>query len=225
MKTSGATFDISTLRSNPLMSSFPSGSTSEPRLAELLAALAVYGVGVAISRRNGPSMRRRDSDRAVRDILVQQSGHRIDAGTWVIVRDMAGKPTVLSPEPNRGISISYAPNWLAVAVAAHRHIGVDLEPDRAIPQNEWPIHLMAPAEMAFLRRKASHFLTVWTLKEALSKEAGTGLIAGAAAFDTSRLAAAPPFALSRRGHGGLACHCRVRLEGELHHLAICFGPR
>lgn len=159
---------------------------------------------------------RPDADRAAKDLLTRRS----EVGGWAIARDAAGAPSV----PGWGVSISYAPGWVAVAVAAHRSIGIDIEADRLIPQSDWPEHLMTAAEIGLLQRSPARFLTLWTLKEALSKEAGTGLMVDGAMFDTAPFAVAPPFVLSQRSHGGFACHCRVRLKDELHHLAIALGP-
>lgn len=170
-------------------------------------------MGFVIVRRG---VGRPEADRAAKDLLARRS----EVGGWVIARDAAGAPRV----PGWGVSISYAPDWVAVAVAAHRAIGIDIEADRPIPRSDWPQHLMTSAEIDLLRHRPARFLTLWTLKEALSKEAGTGLMVDGAMFDTAPFAAAAPFALSQRGHGGFACHCRVRLKDQLHHLAIALGP-
>lgn len=196
------------------MSSSRSDSTFSQQLELLIAALDRLDTAFAIVPRG--TDRRSDADWAAKVLLTRRSAK----GGWVIARDLSGAPNV----PGWGISISYARDWLAVAVSAHRAVGIDIEADRLIPCSDWPTHLMTRAEIALLRREPALFLTVWTLKEALSKEAGTGLMVDGAMFDTAPFAAAPPFALSQRRHGGLACHWRLRLKDQLHHLAISLGP-
>lgn len=175
-------------------------------------ALAAFGIWVAFGTGGRPA-----ADHAICTHLSVQPG------TWSIARGASGAPVITGPQPGFHASISYAPPCFVVAVARGRPVGVDIEADHFVPKTDWPLHLMSGAEAALLDGGRVHFLTVWTLKEALAKEAGTGLTARRI-FDTARHAAAPARAPSLRGDGGFAYHGRLRLGGVSHHFALCAGP-
>jgi len=98
-----------------------------------------------------------------------------------IARDERGKPYLAVPERNApAVNLSHGGYYLALAVAPHGRIGVDVEPCRPLR----PALLAAcchPRERAWIEREeAPHarcmrFARLWTLKESLMKATGAGL--------------------------------------------------
>ncbi len=89
-----------------------------------------------------------------------------------------GRP-VLAGHPQTGISISHDGDALAVAVARHRQVGVDVQrPPSTVPEallrrclHDHTERVTALSE----RQRAAELAWVWTVQEACVKAAGTGL--------------------------------------------------
>ncbi len=101
-------------------------------------------------------------------------------GDWRIYPDAKGKPQTLSPTGKTGphISLSHTRGLVACAVSETGPIGVDVE-------YWWMRDFMALANYAFgprecaevARNGISAFYRIWTLREAISKAKGIGLMA------------------------------------------------
>ncbi|MFM9368746.1 4'-phosphopantetheinyl transferase family protein [Streptomyces sp. Da 82-17] len=95
-----------------------------------------------------------------------------------VTADADGRP-VLDGHPDTGISISHDGEAVAVAVAPHRTVGVDVQ----LPQDRAPESLLrrclgghADAVLHLPeRQRAAELAWVWTAQEACVKAAGTGL--------------------------------------------------
>ncbi|GGS27737.1 hypothetical protein GCM10010269_77920 [Streptomyces humidus] len=95
-----------------------------------------------------------------------------------VLAEEQGRP-VLAGAPGTGISISHDGDAVAVAVARHRQVGVDVQQ----PPDSVPDALLRRClgthtpQVATLpqRTRAAEFAWVWTAQEACVKAAGTGL--------------------------------------------------
>lgn len=105
---------------------------------------------------------------------------------WSFLVDEHGRPGLRSRHPDRCIlqaSVSHSGDWVAVA-AAMRPIGIDIECDsrprdldrlaaEIFPEAQWrPLRELSDAA----RRSA--FYEQWTLREAMGKRGGRGLVPG-----------------------------------------------
>ncbi len=162
--------------------------------------------------------------RVLRQLLSRHSDGLVAPGAWVLRRSASGQPLVMGPEAGFTASLAYTPHLFAAAVARDRQLGVDLEPDCPVPEADLPLHLLSPAEQAIVADAPEAFLVIWTLKEALAKERGEGLLADCRIIDAAPYALAAPFALVPRADGGIACHARFRSGDETYRLALALGP-
>jgi 4'-phosphopantetheinyl transferase len=109
----------------------------------------------------------------------------LPAKDWLFLADANGKPSVepRAGRPEVAFNLSHARGLVAVAVASHGAIGVDVEKidagkaDFAVAEAYF-----APSEVEMLRRTAPAdrpmcFFRLWTLKEAYIKAIGAGLAA------------------------------------------------
>ncbi|MGL4973786.1 MAG: 4'-phosphopantetheinyl transferase family protein [Bosea sp. (in: a-proteobacteria)] len=116
---------------------------------------------------------RRRVGREVAAIQLEVPLHDIEIG-----HDRAGRP-LLQGIGNTTMHISLATRGGIVAVAlALDPVGVDVE--AVEPQGHIPVDLLHPAEQAAVlampaSEQASHFTSLWALKEAWLKALGTGL--------------------------------------------------
>ncbi|WP_374382059.1 4'-phosphopantetheinyl transferase superfamily protein [Dongia sp.] len=103
-----------------------------------------------------------------------------DAGAFSLAKAASGKPIVLqggAPAPYY-VSWSHSGAYLAVAATTAGPIGIDIEigrPDRDIEGiAEWAF---GPREVHRVRQEGpAGFYRIWTLREAMAKANGTGLI-------------------------------------------------
>lgn len=111
-----------------------------------------------------------------------------------------GKPYLTYPESTQWVfSITHTPTWVAIAVGQALAVGVDLEDLPARPGVAHDIrNLLTPAETTWLDAdtqddQASDLRAtqLWTIKEALLKCHGTGLLVPASTI-TARLEGTPP---------------------------------
>lgn len=161
---------------------------------------------------------------AIRELLCQQTQGRIPPECWSLVRSSQGKPEVAGPEPGFHVSIAYAGDISAVAVTKHRPVGIDLEALPYCVDDDLPTHLLSQHETWLVRHVPGIFVTIWTLKEALAKEVGEGLMGDAAAIETASYALAPSGTLKDRPDGGAVFHDCCRLGDNDYALALTLGP-
>lgn len=100
-----------------------------------------------------------------------------------------GKPVLRAPHAGLNVSLSHTRGMAAVAIAAGREVGVDVEsvlrPRNAVNVAE---RYFAPEEAALLRAESDPlvqtelFFAIWTLKEAVLKADGRGLARGLDSF-------------------------------------------
>lgn len=160
----------------------------------------------------------------IRELLSVLVAGGIRPQAWVLERSANGQPRVAGPLPGFHVSLAYAETACVVSVARERAVGVDLELVASTPSDELPRHLFSSRESALLDADPEVFLTLWTLKEALAKEAGQGLIRAPERIETAAYAAAPAGVACRRPDGGVAFHGRFRLGGRCYALAHALGP-
>ncbi|MDD2052495.1 4'-phosphopantetheinyl transferase superfamily protein [Pseudomonas putida] len=98
--------------------------------------------------------------------------------------DAHGKPGLAGIGPH--FNLSHSQGWVALAVSADRHCGIDIESPGTTLITQALIHsTMSPAEQALIARAADPqraFLDCWVSKEALLKARGTGLVADLSAL-------------------------------------------
>lgn len=163
--------------------------------------LATDGVGPADTRRWLETLDQDERARAERfhfavdrrdfiaahALLRAQLTRRLDIPPreWRFARDANGKPGV-DPRlgaPEVAFNLSHTRGLVAVALASHGAIGVDVEEiDGAKADFAFAEAYFAPAEAELLRRtpaasRSTCFFRLWTLKEAYIKAIGAGLAA------------------------------------------------
>lgn len=120
----------------------------------------------------------------LRYALSRHSRQSIAPSEWRFAAAEHGKPYVLFPENETEIqfNLSHTEGAVAVAIAHHGVIGVDIEfRERASKTVEIAERFFSPREVAelsalpTLAAKKQRFYTLWTLKEAYIKAVGKGL--------------------------------------------------
>ena len=117
----------------------------------------------------------------VRHVLTEMTG-ALPAHAWQFSRTPLGRPTIANPGfESLRFSISHTRSLVVCAVAAQGELGVDIESlERQVPI-ELADHYFTSEEAEDVRstpavRRARRFLEYWTLKEALLKARGLGLM-------------------------------------------------
>ena len=121
------------------------------------------------------------SHAALRCVLSQYAP--IHPGDWSFVTGPHGKPRLAGPRgaPLPAVNLSHTHSLVAVAVAAARDVGVDVEcVDRPLSENLVE-RVLAERERRYLEglgppARAAGFFDFWTLKEAYLKARGEGLV-------------------------------------------------
>lgn len=86
--------------------------------------------------------------------------------------DARGKPRLL--EPVLHFNLSHSGGWVAMVLCLNAEVGIDVEQARLSAVNlPWPT-ILHPDELGL--RDTASFLKIWTLKEAVSKCCGEGLM-------------------------------------------------
>lgn len=165
------------------------------------------------------------SRRVLRALLSDGVGGRVTADEWVLTRTPAGRPQVVGPLVGYRVSIAYAGALCVVAAAWGRPVGVDLERLPCRLEGDLPDHLLTLSEIALLRDAPDTFVTIWTLKEALAKERGTGLTEDMSRLDTTPYARAAPGQVQKRPDGGAAFHGHFHHSGQAYALALTLGAQ
>lgn len=190
-------------------------------------------LGVPSAERRGPARRWRSlppeeryraSRLLIRWLLTTLTAGSVRPQAWILARSASGRPRVLGPVSGFHASLAYAETACVVSVARQRTVGVDLEMWSPPPLDDMPRHLFSSREMALLDADPELFLTLWTLKEALAKECGEGLVNDPGRFETATYAAAPAGVACRRADGGTAFHGRFHLGGQCYVLAHTLSP-
>lgn len=127
-----------------------------------------------------------------RRVLRTLLGKRLGVEPWSLPLRIGanGKPE-LSSSATIGFNVSHSGDWIAVALAENRRVGVDIERHRdGIDIDSIAGKHFCAAEAAIIRRSdptsgADYFFRFWTLKEAFLKATGGGIGAGLSDFDVS----------------------------------------
>jgi 4'-phosphopantetheinyl transferase len=115
---------------------------------------------------------------AMRMILGRYLGH--DPTTLVFSTTADGKP-YLEDHPGLAFNLAHSGHLAAVAVAAGRPVGVDIEEHRHLAgRDRLAQRIMTPSELSdYLaldeQSRLPRFFSVWARKEALLKAEGTGI--------------------------------------------------
>lgn len=127
---------------------------------------------------------------ALRALLAETTGR----SDWLIIHTPRGKPELRTPEGRRGpeISLSHSHGEVAVAVALGmpglKGLGIDLElirPRKAFRQIA--ARAFGPQECTYIEGLGlSAFYRIWTLREAMGKTTGAGLLMAADGADKIR---------------------------------------
>lgn len=102
------------------------------------------------------------------------------------------RPRVLQPASMRtfGVSLSHTAGMVAVGYHNGKDIGVDIEEvDPEVENTRLPRSVLSPREYGRWKalpgpRRPAEFFRIWTVKEALLKAAGVGLLVDPSAIDT-----------------------------------------
>lgn len=97
-----------------------------------------------------------------------------------------GKPRLAGTAPDEGLTfnVSHAGDWILIALARDRAVGVDVETPRAMQDMDGIAErCFAPSELAYWRAlpadaRADAFYAFWTCKEAFVKAVGQGVFLG-----------------------------------------------
>jgi 4'-phosphopantetheinyl transferase len=137
-------------------------------------------------------LRAADRDRyaLARGTLREQASRRLGVAPEqvTVTRDRLGKPA-LADATGLACNVSHSGDVVAVAFAAAREIGVDVEAHRdGIDHLDVAAGFMTPGERAAIARarrdeRAQMFFRQWCFKEALVKALGTGLTRDPARFE------------------------------------------
>jgi 4'-phosphopantetheinyl transferase len=119
----------------------------------------------------------------VRTALSDFAGAGIDPASWRFETNEYGKPEVVSIEgaPRMRFSLTHTHGFAACAVTSSVDIGVDAEAiNRNTDVTALAPRILSPSEqirfqLAAPDMRRSHFLSLWTLKEAFVKACGLGL--------------------------------------------------
>ncbi|HSO68529.1 MAG TPA: Pls/PosA family non-ribosomal peptide synthetase [Arachnia sp.] len=188
--------------------------------AERLGALLSRSDAAALAAISSPERRARYlASRAVVRLLLEgdeaerRSGDDPDA--WWLSARPGGAPALHGPAKEPSISLSYAGDLVAIALAQDLLIGVDVsrQEDLRYESPEW---VLAPAELGHLAGQINgsrdrEFHRMWSLKEATAKCLGLGASLAFSQLDT--------VSGVRTGHDGVPVwiDSRVRLKVD----AIC----
>lgn len=124
---------------------------------------------------------------------------RVAPGELRFTKGPHGKPRLSHPASALTFNLSHSGEWMLVAVARGREVGVDLEMAREnLPVQMLADHHFAPAAAAELRalpeaERARKFYELWTRTEAQLKAGGRGLSRGTTVCDASRWTVQPVF--------------------------------
>lgn len=147
----------------------------------------------------------------LRETLAECSG--ADPREFEFQYNAHGKPSLKAPgEPPLEFNVSHTRGLAMCAVATCGPLGVDVERERRV-ENHLGIarRVFAPAEMEQLEllpaeRRDEAFLKLWTLREALVKARGVGLLTDPADF---------AFSLNRDHQPSSGEECRLTVDAEI----------
>ena len=121
--------------------------------------------------RSGSSLLALSALRALLFRATRQTG-------WIVVRSPNGKPSVMTESGENGpsVSLSHTAGLIAVAVASHGPIGIDVERHRDRDFTALAEQAFGPLEQqAVASGGRDTFYRIWTLREAVAKATGEGL--------------------------------------------------
>jgi len=131
----------------------------------------------------------------LREVLGRCAG--VEPASLAFRRNAHGKPSLEGAGEGLGFNLSHSGDWMLVAVARGRQVGVDIERVNARrPLRRLAERFFAPGEREALRAVpdaglAEAFYTCWTRKEAYLKARGEGLHFPLGAFEVSVSPEAP----------------------------------
>jgi 4'-phosphopantetheinyl transferase len=158
---------------------------------------------------------RGDPDSFVREVLGSALG--CEPAELRFGRTERGKPFLEHPAGGPRFSVSHSGGLVAVAVAAGREVGVDVQETRPVTRlMEIAERHFTPDESAALRgaggdERLALFHRLWVRKEAYLKATGEGLAGSLASFDALALSLPPGWELEDlelpAGYAGAVAVC------------------
>lgn len=156
---------------------------------ERLLPLLPQEEGLLIRKNRRPEDRQR---RILARMLLAQALHLVEG--WTLERGLAALRREAGGRPwiegcNRPVSMSHGGRWAvcAVGMPGQTGIGVDVEEIRPLPVDDFRI-VFGPQELLAIRTHPhphSELIRRWTIKEAVLKARGTGLLEDPRQVDTS----------------------------------------
>lgn len=140
---------------------------------------------------------------ALRALLARNTG-QVD---WQFVYNPLGKPFAITPSgsPGPAVSLSHSGGTVAVAMATAGTLGIDIERHRPRDFVALAAQAFGPTEQAEVAMHgADAFYRIWTLREAMAKATGEGLVLAANGCDLVAGCTAQPY--RRTEHGGRVWH-------------------
>ena len=117
---------------------------------------------------------------ALRCILSTFCDNQIPETDWRFGAIANGKPCIRAPKTSiASFNLSYANSFIGIALSQTVEVGIDIEVEHAIPDDEIPWHLFSQEEQQLLKATpkkdfSNAFFRLWTLKEAIAKQTGQG---------------------------------------------------
>jgi len=165
---------------------------------------------------------------ALRCILTTFEDHDVPEATWRFSNLANGKPCIRAPKTSiASFNLSYANSLIAIAVSKAVEVGIDVEMEHAIPDDEIPWHLFSKDEQHLLKTTpkagfSNAFFRLWTLKEAIAKQTGQGFATEFSEINTLDLSVVEK--VSELDHvtkaEALLFHTRLMVEDKTLHLAV-----
>ncbi len=165
---------------------------------------------------------------ALRCILTMFEDHDVPESSWRFSTFANGKPCIQAPKTSiSSFNLSYADSLIAIAVSNTAEIGIDVEVEHGIPDDEIPWHLFSKDEQQLLKATqrddfANAFCRLWTLKEAIAKQTGQGFATEFSEINTLDLFVTEKLSEIDRAAApvSLLFHNRLMVEDKPLHLAI-----
>ena len=169
---------------------------------------------------------------ALRCILTTFGDNKIPETDWRFGVIANGKPCIRAPKTSiASFNLSYANSFIAIAFSKTVEVGIDIEVEHAIPDDEIPWHLFSKDEQQLLKATpkkdfSNAFFRLWTLKEAIAKQTGQGFATEFSEINTLDLfviEAASEIDRSTKDEN-LLVHDRLIIDGSPLHLAVSTAP-
>ena len=167
---------------------------------------------------------------ALRCILTTIEDRDVPEAAWRFGSLANGKPHIRAPKTSiASFNLSYGDSFIAIAVSNSVDVGIDIEVEHAIPDDEIPWHLFSGDEQQLLRATpelvfSNAFFRLWTLKEAIAKQTGQGFATEFSEINTLDLGVAEGVKALDPSAESFLFHTRLIIEDKPLHLAISTSP-